>query len=245
MKGINLGLILLMTGFLAIGQQHQTKMNKSALKSERMNTISLMKKRILLDSSKVLFDQPLNQEDFSASWTVYHSKWKVTDGWLEGENPGNWPGMAVLKQDFPGNVLVEFEAQTILPSSHDINVMWNGEWLPATDQRGIAYVAGLQGWWTGKVGIEKSNDYKFMVGTPLYDFKPGKIYKIQAGSIDGHCFILADGKLLLEAMDPNPIDNQKYTKIGFEAYCSKIRVRNIKIMQIFWEPVDMKYEVDF
>ena len=244
-KGINLGIIVVMAGFLAMGHPRLTKSTVPALKSGKMNTILLMKKRILLDSSKVLFDKPLNQEDFLASWTVHHSRWIVKDGWLEGENPGNWPGMAVLKQDFPGNVLVEFEAQTILPSSHDINVMWNGEWLPATDQRGIAYVAGLQGWWTGKVGIEKSNEYKFMLGTPLYNFEPGKIYKIQAGSIDGHCFILADGKLLLEGMDPNPIDNQKYTKVGFEAYCSKIRVRNIMIRQIFWEPVDMKYEVDF
>ncbi len=56
-----------------------------------------------------------------------------------------------------------------------------------------------------------------MVGTPLFPFVPGKIYKIQAGSIDGHCFIFADGKLLLEAMDPDPIDNSRYTKIGFEA----------------------------
>lgn len=150
-----------------------------------------------------------------------------------------------MKQDFPGNVLVEFEAHTILPSKHDINVMWNGEWLSETDQRGTAYVAGLQSWWTGKVGIEKSNDYKFMVETPLFNFEPGKIYKIQAGSIDGQCFILADWKLLLEAMYPNPIDNQKYTKIGFEAYCSKIRIRKIKIRQICWEPVDMKYEVEF
>lgn len=95
------------------------------------------------------------------------------------------------------------------------------------------------------MGIEKSNDYRFMVGTPLFDFKPGKTYRIQAGSIDGHCFILADGKLLLEAMDPDPIDNQKYTKVGFEAYCSKIRIRDIRIRQIYWELVEMKYEVEF
>lgn len=210
-----------------------------------MNTITLMKKKILLDSSKVLYDKPVTSEDFSGLWTVHHSEWKVKDGWLVGENPGNWPGMAILKQDFPGNVMVEFEAQTIMPSSHDINVMWNGEWLSETDQRGIAYVAGLQGWWTGKVGIEKSNDYRFMVGTPLFDFKPGKTYWIQAGSIDGHCFIIADGKLLLEAMDPDPIDNQKYIKVGFEAYCSKVCIRNIRIRQIFWEPVELKYEVEF
>ena len=236
---------LLIIGLLAIIQPVTAKNKVQSPKSTKMNTIQLMKKRILLDSSKVLYDKPVSREEFSTDWTVHHSKWQVKDGWLEGENPGNWPGMAILKQDFPGNVLVEFEAQTILPSSHDINVMWNGEWLPGTDQRGLAYVAGLQGWWTGKVGIEKSNEYKFMLGTPLYNFEPGKIYKIQAGSIDGHCFILADGKLLLEGMDPDPIDNQKYTKVGFEAYCSKIRIRNIIIRQISWEAVDMKYEVDF
>lgn len=238
-------IIAIILAILFSGNKSEMKENNPALKLNKMNTIELMKKRILLDSSKILFDNVLTQEDFPSLWTVHHSKWEVKDGWLEGENTGNWPGMAILKQDFPGNVMVEFEAQTVLPSSHDINVMWNGEWLSKTDQRGIAYVAGLQGWWTGKVGIEKSNDYKFMVGTPLYNFEPGKIYKIQAGSIDGHCFILADGKLLLEAMDPNPIDNHKYTKVGFEAYCSKIRVRNIRIRQIYWEPVVMMYETDF
>ena len=212
---------------------------------ENMKVIELMKKQIILDSSQVLYNKLVTEEEFATNWTTHHSEWKVDNGWLVGENRGNWPGMAILKQDFPGNVLVEFEAQTLLPYSHDINVMWNGEWLADTDQRGIAYVAGLQGWWTGKVGIEKSNDYKFMVGTPLFGFQPGKIYKIQAGSIDGHCFILADGILLLEAMDPEPIDHQKYTKVGFEAYCSKIAIRNIVIRQIAWKPVEMKYQPDF
>jgi hypothetical protein len=204
-----------------------------------------MKKQIVIDSCLILYDQEVTSESLSKDWTLHQSEWKVENGWLVGENRGNWPGMAILKRDFPGNVLVEFEAQTILPSSHDINVMWNGEWIQETDKRGLAYVAGLQGWWTGKVGIEKSDQYKFMVGTPLLDFKPGETYKIQAGSIDGHCFIFANGKLLLEAMDPDPIDNQKYTKIGFEAYCSKIRIRNIVIRQIKWEPLNLEYKPEF
>ena len=245
MNNAKFGIGLMLAAFFVFGEYLHASGSEPLLKPDKMNSITLMKKRILLDSSKVLYDKPVTKEEFSSEWNVHHSTWKVKDGWLEGENPGNWPGMAVLKQDFPGNVLVEFEAQTILPSSHDINVMWNGEWLTETDQRGLAYVAGLQGWWTGKVGIEKSNEYKFMLGTSLFNFEPGKIYKIQAGSIDGHCFILADDKLLLEGMDPNPIDNQKYTKVGFEAYCSKIRIRNIIIRQISWEAVDMKYEVDF
>jgi len=239
------GLLVLITALLFGCQTGINEKKEEHTRSAKMNVIELMKKQILLDSSDVLYNRGITEEEFSTNWTVHHSEWHVENGWLVGKNRGNWPGMVILKQDFPGNVLVEFEAQTISPSSHDINVMWNGEWLAGEDQRGTAYVAGLQGWWTGKVGIEKSNEYRFMVGTPLFGFVPGKIYKIQAGSIDGHCFILADGKLLLEAMDPDPIDNKKYTKVGFEAYSSQIRIRNIVIRQIAWEPVDMTYKPEF
>ncbi len=47
------------------------------------------------------------------------------------------------------------------------------------------------------------------------------------------------------AMDPAPIDHSIYTKVGFEAYCSNIRIREIIIRQIYWEPVDMKYDPEF
>jgi len=218
------------------------KNNKSMTED---NSILLMKKKILLDQSEILFKLDKFSQDDLVDWDIHHSEWWVEDGWLYGKNPGNHPGMIILKKDFPGNVLVEFEASTISPSTHDINVMWNGEWVDSLDQRGVAYVAGLEGWWTGKVGIEKSPEYKFMLGTPLFDFKPGKVYKIQAGSIDGHCFILVDGQLLLEGMDPDPIDNHKYTKVGLEAYSSYIKVKNIIIRQIHWEPIDMKYEPEF
>lgn len=213
--------------------------------SDKMETLELMKKEIIVSSCPVLFDEEITSESLAQNWAVHHSEWWLEDGWLHGKNPGNHPGMAVLNKNFPGNVLIEFEAMTVGPSTHDINVMWNGEWIDSIDQRGMAYVAGLQGWWTGKVGIEKSPEYKFMVGTPLFDFQPGKLYHIMAGSIDGHCFIFANGQLLLEAMDPDPIDNQKYTKVGLEAYSSHIKVRNLKIRQIRWKVVEMKYEAEF
>lgn len=207
--------------------------------------IILMKKKILVNDSEILFHRENFKPEDLSYFDIHHSEWDIVNGWLEGKNPGNHPGMAILKQEFKGNILVEFEAQTIAPSTHDINVMWNGEWIDSLDQRGIAYVAGLEGWWTGKVGIEKSPAYTFMLGTSLFNFEPGKIYKIQAGSIEGHCFILADGVLLLEGMDPDPVDHQKYNKVGFEAYSSHIRLRNVTIRRIRWEPVDMFYEPEF
>ncbi|MCK5461532.1 MAG: hypothetical protein KAI95_00905, partial [Bacteroidales bacterium] len=140
--------------------------SKCSQKSDNMDTLELMRKEIILSSCPILFEDEITSESLAKNWTTHHSEWWLEDGWLHGKNPGNHPGMVILNKDFPGNVLVEFEAKTVEPSTHDINVMWNGEWLDSIDQRGVAYVAGLQGWWKGKVGIEKSPDYKFMVGTP-------------------------------------------------------------------------------
>jgi len=33
--------------------------------------------------------------------------------------------------------------------------------------------------------------------------------------------------------------------MGFEAYCSHIQIRNIKIWRLAWEPVDARYIPEF
>jgi hypothetical protein len=207
--------------------------------------LKIMKKQIDLERSPVLYDEPFTEKNIQEHWKVYGGNWWMEDGWLTGKNPENCPGMIVCKKDFPGNVLLDFEARTVLPCTHDIDVMWNGCWDEVKNQRGIAYVAGLEGWWEGKVGIEKSPEYKLNVGTPLFDFNPGQTYHIQCGSIDGHCFVFVGDKLLLEVTDPEPIDSQKYTKVGFEAYCSYIQVRNLKIRQVQWKPLELSYKLEF
>ena len=208
-------------------------------------TLSLMRKEIDLAGSKVLYERLLTSEHLRDDWTTHNGSWWVQDGWLHGRNPENAPGMAILKEDFPGNVMVAFDARTVLPSTHDIDVMWNGEWLEAENKRGTAYVAGIEGWWVGKVGLEKSPAYELTATTPLFDFEPGRIYRILAGSIDGHLFVFVDGRLLLEVTDPQPIDHQRFAKVGFEAYSSHIQVRNISVRQITWKPIESKYTPEF
>ena len=205
----------------------------------------IMRKQIHLDKSELLCSPTLSPETLQTDWRVYGGAWSVEDGWLTGKNPDNCPGMIIHRGDFPGNVMVDFEARTVLPCTHDIDFMWNGSWDEATDQRGLAYVGGLEGWWGGKVGIEKSPEYKLNALTPLFSFEPGRIYHIQGGSIDGHCFVFADGKLAIELTDPDPIDSSRYAKIGFEAYCSHIQIRNVKIWRLAWEPVEASYIPEF
>ena len=134
-----------------------------------------MKKKLYFEDMEILYNEPFEKNTFERDFVRKSGKWYVEDGWLIGENRENFAAMAISKADYFGPILMEFDAQTILPCTHDINVMWHGSWNEKTNTRDIAYVAGLQGWWDGKVGFERSPEYKFNVGTQLFDFEPGKI----------------------------------------------------------------------
>ncbi len=210
-----------------------------------MNKLLLINKEIDLENSEVLFNKPVTPENFTEDWETHNCPWQVKDGWLTGRNPDESAGMAILKENFPGNILLEFEGRTVLPSSHDIDFMWNGEWSEELNSCGVGYIGGLSGWWTGRIGIEKSPGYKLRATTKNFLFIPGKTYKVQAGSIDGNCFIFIDGKEILELIDPDPIDFTKYGRIAFTAWSSHIQIRNLVIRQISWKPVEMKYKPEF
>lgn len=201
----------------------------------------LMNKIIDYDNSEILYNEPESAAGFQSHWEVKSAKWRYNEGWFEGINQKNSPGMIVSRADYFGNIIVRFTAKTMLPSNHDIDVMWNGSWDDKKNERALAYVAGIQGWWEGKVGIEKSPDCLLNAMTPLFDFIPGKEYDIIAGSVDGHIFIFIDGKLILEVTDPDPIDTAKHGKVGFEAYCSHIMIKNIEIRRAAYTSRNLEY----
>jgi len=216
------------------------------VKAEHMpRPFTIMRKKIDPRRSTVLYDDPVGEKMFLSDWKICGGEWKVEGEWITGRNPGNCPGMIVSRFDYPGDVMVEFDARTVPPCTHDIDFMWNGSWDERNNRRGLAYVAGLEGWWEGKAGIEKSPEYKLNAGTALFDFQPGRVYRILGGSVGGHCFLVVDGKLILEVTDPDPIDSDRNAKVGFEAYCSHIQIKNIRIMRIAWEPFEMTYSPEF
>lgn len=210
-----------------------------------MSELLITRKRVLLERSPILFNRPLVPANFANDWEVRSASWTCDEHGLVGRNPNAGPGCVVCRHPFPGNVLVDCTAQTLLPSTHDIDVMWNMSWDTQADTRGVAYVAGIQGWWDGKVGIEKSPEYKLLAAVPCPWFRPGQVYHLQVGSIDGHCFVFVDGVLRLELMDPNPIDSRAHHGVGFEAYQSMIRITRLAVHQIAWEPRDQAYQAEF
>jgi hypothetical protein len=210
-----------------------------------MDQLLLMGKQIGIGECPILYDHPFSEERLASDWQIRSGQWSVDGEWLTGRNPKNAPGMVTSRADYLGNVLLEFEARTLLPSTHDIDWMWNGSWDEESDQRGLAYVAGLQGWWEGKVGFEKSPEYSLIAATPLFPFEPGRIYHVRSGSVDGHAFVFVDGRLVLEVKDPDPIDHRRYGMIGLEAYASMMQVRRLVVRRIVWEERKLSYRPEF
>ena len=210
-----------------------------------MDKLQLISKEIDVSKSAVLFNKPITAENLKTDWETHNCPWTVNDGWLTGKNPEESAGMALLKEDFLGNILLEFEGRTVYPSTHDIDFLWHGEWSDSLNSCGVGYIGGLSGWWTGRTGIEKSPDYKLRATTKNFMLEPGRTYKVQAGSINGYCFLFIDGKEIIAITDPDPIDNTKYGKVAFTAWSSHIQIRNIVIRQISWKPVEMEYTPEF
>jgi len=209
--------------------------------------IQLMNKRIDPKKLEVLYcKDTFTQEAIDADFMPKGGKWYTDeDGWLIGENRENSAAMIISKGKYFGDVLIEFDAATILPASRDINVSWHLDWDETENKRGIAYVFGVEGWWQGLVGFEKSPTYDLVAATKLFPFEPGRVYHIAVGNIGNELFIAVDGVLALEIFDPDPIDIMKYGRIGFEAYCTKVKYKNVSVKRITYTDTAKPYEPEF
>lgn len=199
-----------------------------------------------LNRSEVLLEKDTFCEvDLQELFEVKTGEWCTEDGWVVGKNPKMCPGMIVSKQDYFGDVMLEATVRMVEPSTHDINFMINGEWIEEKNQRGLAYVAGLEAFWHGNIGFEKSPEYKLIGATQLFDFDPKKEYRFRLGNAGGRIFVMVDDRLCLEIRDPDPIDGEKYGKIGFEAFSSWWQFKNLKVYRLSYERVREYYHSEF
>ena len=206
--------------------------------------IQLMRYRVENDG-EILYNRPFTPDSLRDDFEIKDGKWYVDEsGWLIGENPDNTAAMVMTRENFVGDVLVEFDASTVMPATRDINVTWHGSWDEEKNCRGAAYVAGIQGWWQGLVGFEKSPDYKLVAGTKLFPFEAGRVYHVAVGSVGRTQFIAIDGVLALEIHDPEPL-GEEHGRVGFEAFCTRVRYRNLVIRRMHAVDTWVKYEPEF
>ena len=205
-----------------------------------------MKKRLYPENMETLFSAEEFTEDIvRESFDIKDGKWYVEDGWLVGENRNCTADMIVTKDKFFGDILVEFDAATVLPSTRDINVTIHGSWNEEKNCRGVGYVFGLEGFWEGYVGFERSPDYNFLVLTDLLNFTPGETYHITVGNMANTFFLFVDGRLAFQITDPTPYDVNEHGLVGFEAFCTRVKYRNLSIKRLVAEDDWKTYQVEF
>ena len=61
----------------------------------------------------------------------------------------------------------------------------------------------------------------------------------------GHIFVAVDGVVALEIRDPDPIDQEKNGRNGFEAFSTRVAYRDLKVRRAEFTPAKERYEKEF
>ena len=203
--------------------------------------IRLMGKRIILENCPVL-KHSAPDENWLDDWTPMNGQWHYEDGYIIGEERGNLGGILFSKEFYDKDVLMEYKVSTVLPATRDVNAVFCAKWDEKTDYLGESYVCGLNGWWENKAGIESNGPGGFCALTNSYRYTPGREIHMIVGAYKGHTFMVVDGELVTEYLDPRPILGGH---IGFSAYCTKLKIHDINIREIVCEDFPQSYEPEF
>lgn len=172
--------------------------------SERI--LHIKEKRICLDSSAVLYARPFDEQSLREDFEATGGQWRAeADGWIVGETKRDGAGILYSRASYEGDILLDFIAQPVPPCCNDLNFAWKASgWNYEKDDADKGYIGGLGGWWLNRAGIEKYPGCVPFVSTSLYPLEAAKTYHIQVGSVGGHCFLFANGALVVEMIDPQP-----------------------------------------
>lgn len=206
-----------------------------------MKNIKLFYKLIIPDKSEILLDYKPD-ENWRKYFTPMGGEWEQKDGWLIGTERGNKGGILFTNDYYEDNVMLSFTAATVLPATRDINAVFCAHWNDETDYLGEAYVSGINGWYEEKSGLERHRSTNLKALTTLYKYTPGTEVRFCVGAVDGHCFMTADDILISELIDPNPI---KGGHVGFSPYCTRLRIKDIQVRKIYYEPLIQSYDLEF
>ncbi|MBO5279588.1 MAG: hypothetical protein J6B55_00055 [Clostridia bacterium] len=206
-----------------------------------MKDIHLLGKKILFDKSEVLLSYKPDQ-NWLDYFDIKSGQWRYEDGCLIGAETGNMGGILFTKERYEDNVMLSFTVSTVLPATRDLNAVFCADWDEATDYLGDSYVCGLNGWYENKAGLERNNT-KLYATTSLYRYNPGDELRMTCGAIDGHLFMVVDDVLVSELIDPT--EPKIGGHVGFSAYCTMLRIKDIEVRRICWEDFPQKYDPEF
>ena len=206
-----------------------------------MKELHLLGKLVKLENCPVVFSyQP--GADWKDHFDVKLGTWYEEGGYLIGREPGNFGGILFSKKSFDHDIIFSFTVKTVLPATRDLNGVFCAHWDDGINYLGNAYVIGLNGWYEGKSGIERSPETGLRSLTGAYHYVPGREVRITTGIIEGHSFLYADDELVAELIDPHYISGGH---VGFSPYSPMLAIKDIEVRRAVWEPFEQSYEPEF
>ncbi|MEN9353477.1 MAG: Serine/threonine-protein kinase PknB [Fibrobacterota bacterium] len=148
------------------------------------------------------------------------TSWKVKDNALVGQSQG--VSYARSRQDFLGNIRMEFEVQGQEGTNHDFNVFLQGD----TPSDGIRFYLGQ--WGSQRCGIDPSGKgYKWLPARQAIE--AGKPYKV-AVERDGQTLrLFLNEKLVDERIRVLPPTRSGGYRLGFFTWNGSVAIKNVKV----------------
>ncbi len=182
-----------------------------------------------ISEGELLFADDFPTGDISDRWEISGGEWEAKDGILTGRFRGNGGGLIYSRDQFPGDIMLDFYGTMLAPCDNDLNFTFRADgWDYAKNDASIGYIGGLNGWWTKQAGIER---YPGCGLHAMSGFRgvPGREYHIQTGIIGNQCFLAVDDEVVVALGDPDPINDPKCNRVGLGTYCSQIAFRAFRV----------------
>ena len=143
----------------------------------------------VLATEEVLFEDSFDGD--LSRWTIVHGDWLIKEGKVEGGGHGS-PALRT-KQEFDGDLIVEFTGATVPPFSHDIQciLFTNGYYFLLGSGRNTASTVLRQG--------------HPVATTNRMTIEPGREYAVKIMRRGGTVEFIVDGKLVLSWTDEHPL----------------------------------------
>jgi hypothetical protein len=208
-----------------------------------MKEIRLLGKKILPEKCPVLMQYtPASGEDWLKYFMPMNGKWECDGEWLIGEERKSWYAILFSRERYEKNVMFSFTVMADPPATRDLNAVLCANWDEEKGELGESYVCGLNGWYEHKSGIERNGSSNLYSTTSLYKYTPGTAVRMTFGCVDGQSFMIVDGEMITELVDPAPI---RGGHIGFSAYCTRLKIKDVEVREIVFEDFVQSYEPEF
>jgi len=202
----------------------------------------------IVEPGELLFHDDFNNTNLAERWEITGGEWTSGNGCCTGLYRENAGGLIYTREGFEDakDIMLDFYGTIISPCTNDLNFSFRTSgWNYEVGDADVGYICGINGWYINRTGIERYPECKLFGWTEAFKAESDREYHIQAGIVDGKCFIAIDGVMITTLADPDPIDREDCNRVGLGTFCSHIRFRDFKVYRPTVKPIELSYTAEF